>query len=132
MLAAEHTEDARQTVPSEQRVFTRVPFAHTVRWATFRGESGIAAVRDVSRTGVGLALGSYFRPGPAVRFTFDGILYCGEPVEVAGLTVWCRPDAHNREAFAGGFSIVHGERRTLGAMSEIFYAALRHYAEAYC
>ena len=119
-------------VPCEQRVFTRVPFAHPVRWTTDRGESGNAAVRDVSRTGIGLSLGSYFRPGPVLRFTFDGVLYCGEPVEVEGLTVWCRPDGQNREAFVGGFSIVHGERRTLGAMSEVFYAALRHYAEAYC
>ena len=131
MLAAERTED-RQMVPLEQRVFTRVPFAHPIRWTTDRGESGFAAVRDVSRSGIGVSLGSYFRPGPVVRFTFDGILYCGEPVEVEGLTVWCRPDARNRESFVGGFSVVHGERRTLGAMSEVFYAALRNYAEAYC
>ena len=95
-------------VPCEQRVFTRVPFAHPVRWTTDRGDSGNAAVRDVSRTGVGLALGSYFRPGPVVRFTFDGILYRGEAVEVEGLTVWCRSDGHNREAFFGGldYSII--------------------------
>jgi len=119
-------------VPAEQRIFTRVPFAHTVRWTNDRGESGLAAVRDICRTGAGLALRSYFRPGPVVRLTFEGIVYRGEPVEVQALTVWCRPDSHNREAFVGGFAIVHGEGRTLGAMSEVFYTALRQYAEVYC
>lgn len=119
--------------PAEQRVFTRVPFTHAVRWTDDRGESGLATVRDICRTGAGLALGSYFRPGPAVvTLRFEGISYCGETVEVRAVTVWCRPDARNREAFFGGFAIVHGEGRTLGAMSEVFYAALRQYAEAYC
>mgnify|MGYP003394562849 CR=1 FL=1 len=132
MLATQQAEHTREDLPCEHRVFTRIPFAHAVRWTTDRGESGIAAVRDVSRTGVGLSLGSYFRPGPVLRLSFDGILYGSQTVEVEGLTIWCRPDPQNREAFVGGFSIVHGERRTLGAMSEVFYAALRRYAEAYC
>jgi hypothetical protein len=119
-------------VPGERRIFTRVPFAHPVRWTTDRGDSGVASLRDVSRTGVGLALGSYFRPGPVLRLTFDDILYCAEPIEVQALTVWCRPDKLDHDIFAGGFSIVHGESITLGAMSEVFYAALRHYAHTYC
>ncbi len=132
MLATEGTGEARQLLPSEQRVFTRVPFVHSVRWSTDRGESGLASLRDVSRSGVGLSLGSYFRPGPVLRLSFDGMDYCGKPIEVQALTVWCRAEAHDRDAFAGGFSIVHGESTTLGAMSEIFYAALRRYAETYC
>lgn len=119
--------------PAEQRVFTRVPFAHTVRWTDDHGESGLATVRDICRTGAGLALGSYFRPGPAtVTLRFEGISYLGETVEVRAVAVWCRPDSRNRETFLGGFAIVHGEGRTLGAMSEVFYTALRQYAEAYC
>ena len=119
-------------VPAEQRVFTRVPFAHAVRWTNDRGESGVASLRDISRTGAGLALGSYFRPGPVVHLTFEGIQYRGEAVQVTAIIVWCRPDANNRETFFAGFKIVHGEGRTLGAMSEVFYTALRQYAEAYC
>lgn len=132
MLATERTEDPRQMLPGEHRIFTRVPFAYPVRWSTDRGESGLASLRDVSRCGVNLSLGSYFRPGPVVRLSFDGIDYCGKTIEVQALTVWCLPDTNDLGAFVGGFSIVHGESDTLGAMSEIFYAALRRYAETYC
>ncbi len=119
--------------PAEQRVFTRVPFTHAVRWIDDRGEGGVANVRDICRTGAGLALRSYFRPGSgAVTLRFEGILYRGQAVEVRALAIWCRPDPQNREAFLGGFAIVHGDNGTLGAMSEVFYTALRQYAESYC
>ena len=132
MMAIESTEDAQHAAPCERRVFTRVPFAHSVRWTNDRGDSGPASLHNVSRSGVSLTLGSYLRPGPAVRLHFDGFSYCGKPIEVQALTVWCRTAAFDPAAFDAGFSIVHGESNTLGAMSEIFYAALRHYAETYC
>lgn len=114
--------------PEEQRVFTRVPFAHPVRWAGMNGDEGSAILRNVSRSGVSVSLGRFLRPGPVVRLVFDDIKYARQPIEVQALTVWCKPERGAPDRFIAGFKIVQGERHTLGAMSEVFYAALREYA----
>ena len=111
-------------MPSERRIFTRVPFHQTVLWRNASGESGSAKILDVGRSGLRLSLAEYFRPGPALMITFDDVLYRARPVEVPVLTVWCRPDADDRQSFTAGFSVVHGEPDTLAAISEVFYAAL--------
>ncbi len=110
---------------SEQRIFTRVPFHQTLRWHNGSGEEGAARILNVSRGGLSLSLARYLRPGPALVFTFDDILYGSRPVEVPALTVWCRPAPNDRQSFTAGFSVVHGEPETLAAISEVFYAA-RH------
>ena len=109
---------------SERRIFTRVPCHQTVVWRNASGESGSAKILDVSRSGLCLSLTRYFRPGPALMFTFEDVLYRGRPVEVPALTVWSRPEPDDRQSFTAGFSVVHGETETLAAISEVFYAAL--------
>jgi len=111
-------------MPSERRIFTRVPFRQTILWRNAFGESGSANILNVGRSGLCLSLSLYFRPGPALMFTFEDVLYKGRPVEVPALTVWCRSDEDNRRSFTAGFSVVHGEPDTLAAISEVFYAAL--------
>ena len=111
-------------IPSERRTFTRIPFHQSVLWRNASGESGSAKILDVSRSGLCLSLARYFRPGPALMFTFEDVLFGGRPVEVPALTVWSRPDPDNRQSFTAGFSVVHGEPDTLAAISEVFYAAL--------
>lgn len=128
-LAQQNRTEAWQEMPGEHRVFTRVPFAHAVSWIGTNGDGGIAAIRNVSRSGVGLSLGRFLRPGPVVRLVFDDIEYDGDPIEVQALTVWCRPEPGAPDRFIAGFHIVQGERQTLGAMSEVFYAAIDQYAE---
>ena len=113
-----------RNMPSERRIFTRVPFRQTILWRNAFGESGSAKILNVGRSGLCLSLSLYFRPGPALMFTFEDVLYKGRPVEVPALTVWCRSDADNRQSFTAGFSVVHGEPDTLAAISEVFYAAL--------
>lgn len=112
----------------EQRIFTRVPFGQTVRWRDAQGESGAATVRDIGRGGFSVSLTQYLRPGPALVFTFDDVLYNEKPVELSALTVWCSPTAEAGDRFVGGFSVVHGEQHTLAAISEVFYAAWDEYA----
>jgi len=130
-LAQQNLSEAWQLTPEEHRVFTRVPFSHPVRWIGGDGEGGIAAIRNVSRSGVGVSLGRYLRPGPVVRLAFDGFEYEGGAIDVQALTVWCRPEPGTPDRFLAGFKFVQGERRTLGAVSEVFYAAIRQYAEAH-
>jgi hypothetical protein len=126
-LAQQNETEARQTAPGEHRVFTRVPFDHSVRWEGGHGDRGRASARNVSRTGIALSSGRFLRPGPVVRFVFDDIAYNGAPIEVHAITVWCRPVPDAPGTFAAGFSVVQGERHTLAAMSEVFYAAIRQY-----
>lgn len=116
---------------SEQRVFTRVPYHKTIRWSDAQGETGAADLLDISRGGLSLSLTRYLRPGPALIFFFDDILYRGLPVEVPALTVWSRPVPEDDSVFLAGFSLVHGHLDTLGAISEVFYAALRQQAAGY-
>ena len=116
--------ESLRNMSSERRIFTRVPFDQTVLWRNASGESGSAKILDVSRSGLCLSLTQYFRPGPALVFTFEDVLYRGRPVEVPALTVWCRPEPNDRQSFTAGFSVVHGEPDTLAAISEVFYAAL--------
>ncbi len=113
---------------NEQRIFTRVPYHTTVQWSDAQGETGTADVVEVSRGGLSLSLTRYLRPGPALILTFDGVLYRGLPVEVPALTVWCRPLPDDHGLFLAGFSVVHGQPETLGAISEVFYAALQERA----
>ena len=111
-------------MPQEQRVFTRMPYGRSVRWHDARGEEGTGVVNDVSRSGFSVSLTRYLRPGPAIVFTFDDIRYGEHLVEFAAVTVWCRPVPGDTERFTAGFLIVHGEPKTLAAISEVFYAAL--------
>ena len=96
-----------------------------------RGDSGVASVRDVSRSGVCLLLTRFLRPGPVIRIVFDGIDYQGAPVDLQAITVWSRPENGAPDRFIAGFKIVQGERDTLGAISEVFYAAIHAYGEAH-
>ncbi len=123
--------EAWQEMPGDHRVFTRVPFAHAVRWLGANGDGGSASIRDVSRSGLSVSFGRFLRPGPVVRLVFDDIEYSGARIEVQALTVWCRPEPGAPDRFLAGFKIVQGERHTLGAMSEVFYAAIRQYAEVH-
>ena len=123
-LIEDGTLEILRNMPSERRIFTRVPFRQTIRWRNAFGESGSAKILNVGRSGLCLSLSLYFRPGPALMFTFEDVLYKGRPVEVPALTVWCRADADDRRSFTAGFSVVHGEPDTLPAISEVFYAAL--------
>lgn len=128
-LAQRDTSESWRTMTGEHRVFTRVPFSHAARWMNgAKGDEGVAAIRDVSRSGLGMSLGRFLRPGPVLRVVFDDIEFDGSPIEVQAITVWCRPDSAQAGRFLAGFSIVQGERQTLGAMSEVFYAAIRQYA----
>lgn len=112
----------------DQRIFTRIPFDHAVHWTNADGDGGPAAIRDISRSGLSLHLGRYLRPGPVLRLHFDNIDYLGRPVELDTLTVWSKSDTSAPDHFVAGFQVVHGESRTLGAISEVFYHALRQYA----
>ena len=60
-------------IPSERRTFTRIPFHESVLWRNASGESGSAKILDVSRSGLCLSLARYFRPGPALMFTFEDL-----------------------------------------------------------
>ena len=117
--------------PDDQRVFTRVPFSHPVHWLSDRGDTGVASIRDVSRSGVCLSLTRFLRPGPVIRIIFDGFEYNGAPVDLQAITVWSRPENGARDRFVAGFKIIQGERDTLGAISGVFYAAIQAYAEAH-
>lgn len=113
----------------DQRIFTRVPFIHPVQWTNEQGDGGTATVRDFSRSGLSLELGRYLRPGPVLRLVFDGIGYDGHPVQLDAETVWSKADPSTPERFVAGFAVLHDHAHTLGAVSEVFYAALRQNAE---
>ncbi len=130
-LAQRNDMQAWKFVPGEQRVFTRVPFSYPVRWLGDKGDGGTAWVRDLSRSGVGLSLSRFLRPGPVVRVVFDGIEFEGSPIEMQATTVWSRPENGAPDRFVAGFKIVQGERTTLAAISEVFYTALNQYADAH-
>lgn len=108
----------------EQRIFTRVEFQRPVRLHESDGDASACALREVSRGGLSVSLGRYLRPGPAVEFEFDDITYRGQAVRFIAIVKWCRPDHQHPERFRAGFQVVHGERDTLGAVSEVFYHAL--------
>jgi len=108
----------------EQRVFTRVPFGQAVRWQDANGHDGTGILNNVSRSGFSVLLKQYLRPGPAILFTFDDVRYADHSVELAAVTMWCKPVPNDPERFNAGFLVVHGEPQTLGAISEVFYAAL--------
>lgn len=108
----------------EQRIFTRVGFQRPVHLHESDGEASACALREVSRGGLSVSLGRYLRPGPAVEFEFDDIAYRNRPVRFAAIVKWCRPDRQRPGQFRAGFQVVHGERDTLGAVSEVFYQAL--------
>ncbi len=127
-LADDKPQERSSKMANEQRIFTRVPFYQTARWRSAGGEEGAAKILNVSRGGLSLSLTRYFRPGPVLVFTFDEILYGGRPVEVSALTVWCHPAQDDRQSFTAGFTVVHGEPKTLAAISEVFYAALHSQA----
>jgi len=112
------------THSAEQRLFARVPFVHDVAWCDAHGENGVATLFDVSRSGLGIEAGSYFRPGPLLRVSFPDLLHGGSPIELDALTVWCRPAADGDGRFRAGLSVVHGEPATLAKTSLIFHSAI--------
>jgi len=128
VLFSSEVRDRSMTVSTEQRAFTRMPFLHTVSWFDGRGESGDATVTDISRSGLSLEAGRYFRPGPVLRLRFADILHNGEPIELDALTVWCCPAANAPHRFRAGLSVVHGEPVTLAKTSLIFHTAVHAYS----
>lgn len=127
-LMTPHRMEPVQGMVQEQRIFTRVPFARDIQWHDAHNEDGAARIKNVSRSGVALSLGRYLRPGPVLVFRFDDVLFNNRPVEISALTVWCRPEPDSPDRFQAGFAVVHGEPHTLGAISEVFYAAIREAA----
>ena len=71
----------------ERRTFTRLDFDHTVRWNHASGDKGVTPLRNVSRGGLCLSLGQFFRPGPVVEFEFDDILFNDKPVHFSTLAL---------------------------------------------
>ena len=90
-------------IPSERRTFTRIPFHESVLWRNASGEIGSAKILDVSRSGLCLSLARYIRPGPAIIFSFEDVLFGGRLVTVPVLTLWSRLDPHNRPSVTAGF-----------------------------
>ena len=131
VLHESETQQPWRVTPDEQRVFTRVPFAHTVRWLSDKGDGGTATVRDVSRSGLCLSLTRFLRPGPEMRIYFDGIEYQGTPIALDAAIVWSRPENGARDRFVTGFRIIQNDPVTLAAISEVFYAAILQYAETH-
>lgn len=116
------------THSAEQRLFARVPFMHGVAWSDAHGEDGVATLFDVSRSGLGIEAGSYFRPGPILRLSFADILHGGAPIELDALTIWCSPSPNDDGRFRAGLSVVHGEPATLGKTSQLFHSAIHAYS----
>jgi hypothetical protein len=52
-------------------------------------------------------------------------------IELQAITIWSKPDNGSRDRFIAGFKIIQGERDTLGAISEVFYAAINQYADTH-
>lgn len=76
---------------------------------------------------------SYLRPGPMVTLLFDDLEFENEPISLQALIAWCRPDEDPDDAFRIGLSWVHGERRTLPIVNEVFYSAIhQQYAVDQC
>jgi len=88
--------------------------------------SGSAAWLDVSRTGAGLRLGRYLRPGRRLRLYFDAPLPWGpaQRIEMEGRVVWCR-QAPNGPEFEAGL-----EMRRENPDAALAFAALGYEAQA--
>ena len=108
----------------ERRTFTRLDFDHPVRWNHASGDHGVTTVRNVSRGGLCLSLGQFFRPGPVVEFEFEDILFEDVPVRFEAIVAWCHPTQKNSERFDTGFRIVYDTPQLLTAISEVVYRAL--------
>jgi hypothetical protein len=115
----------------KQRAFTRVPFAHQVRWNYAPGEAGVAEICNISRGGLCLAMGRYLRPGRVLTLRFDDISFKGQPLEFDTRIVWCDSVPDELGFFNAGFQVLHGKPVTLAKISEVFYAAITRLAHGY-
>ena len=68
------TEEIDTIMSKEQRIFTRMPFEHTVAWSDLNGDTGSAKIRDVSRAGLSALSSSASRSaaGLIVEFPLGG------------------------------------------------------------
>ena len=108
---------------TDQRIFTRIPFARKLTWRDTDGNEGSAEISNVGRGGIGLVMNSYLRPGPTISVIFDDVESEGIPVELQALVSWSKPGA-NSGSFLCGLSWVQGERGTLPRINEVYYAAI--------
>lgn len=109
---------------AEQRTFTRLPFERRVQWSDGAGDNGAATVQNLGRAGLSCTLSRYLRPGRVVSLQFGDIVYRGAPIRLMAEVVWCHSAAPESSAFDTGFRMIYPDGETLGAVSEVFYAAL--------
>ena len=108
----------------ERRAFVRMPFEHSLKWQEADSEGGEGTLSDVGRTGLCISLSRYLRPGRKVSVFFEDIMYKGRMITIPARLVWSRAK-FDSDTFMAGLQILHGDPETLGAVSEIFYAALQ-------
>ena len=65
------------------------------------GERGLARWSNVSRTGAGMRLGRYLRPGTPVRMTFASPVASGGVALMEARVIWCRQAQAGIEFEAG-------------------------------
>lgn len=109
----------------ERRALTRIPFEQTVFWNLNSTTRGTGMVSDVSRGGLKINLDEAVRTGPVIELTVDSILYNDGPVCLQALVRWCEPSGQGPLPYEAGLSIIHGDPKVLGAISEVFYTAIR-------
>lgn len=102
----------------EERRFERIPFEGRVDYRYGLDDGGTATWRSVGKEGACIALGRYLRPGRHVSLVSDAASVNGDPVELSGRVVWCRPTTEGR-TFVAGLRIFSDEPGTASALSGI-------------
>jgi len=110
-----------------QRRFVRIPLTGRVDYRYGAGETGRAEYADVSRSGIGLRLGRYLRPGRRVMLTVDTAPEAdrdGTGSELKAQVAWCRPgkEAHT---FDAGLRVFHDEVDSMVVVRSLVVRALR-------
>lgn len=106
----------------DSRRFTRVPFSRTVAYRCGENDTGLGSCGNVSRTGLGLRLGRYLRPGRRMVVSFDKT-ETGAPAEVKAHVVWCRPTAEP-DVFEVGIRVFHDTPEVVHVLSDMLHEGL--------
>lgn len=109
------------TCNSDEREI-RTPLWGTFHYVSGCGEAGRATWLNVSRTGAGVQLGRYLRPGHVVQLQCDGDETTGT-WPIPATVIWCRPIPDSVQ-FQAGLAIDRTCPETALRFATLGYAAL--------
>ncbi len=108
-----------QTAPRE----LRTPLEGPLTLRCNAKDTAPAHWANISRTGAGIRMGRYLRPGRRVRLFFDSPEHPGKSVEMNAHVIWCKP-RRTGHVFDAGMAVHRSVPETALA-----FAALGHRAQ---